>query len=240
MLYRVKLLIKRLLGRSAWIKLTELKQELKYRNISIHMDPKVYELIGGLLPKSGFYLDVGAHDGRASSNTYHLERQGWNGILVEPILTNYFKLFIHRNREQNTFVNAACVSDSFKDKYLEMVYCDLMSYAPTITDIDSASWEALSQDFMNPYEHKTKVYVPVRTLSSILGECNAPEVINFLSIDVEGSELEVLGGIDLKKYSFDVVCIETSNIDIVLSLFSNNSYKKIGYVNGNLILSRQK
>jgi hypothetical protein len=41
-----------------------------------------------MLPASGFYVDVGAHDGRSMFNTYHLERsKGWNGILIEPILS---------------------------------------------------------------------------------------------------------------------------------------------------------
>lgn len=90
-----------------------------------------------------------------------------------------------------------------------------------------------------PHEQQMRVIVPARTLVSILDECKAPEVIDFLSIDVEGSELGVLNGMDLRKYQVKLACIETANIEKVLSVFDERYYKNIGYVNGNLILMRR-
>lgn len=235
----LKLLLKQYLGQPAWIKLTEFKQELKYRKITCHMDPSVRAIVEKVLPSNGFYVDIGAHDGRASSNTFHLENNGWSGILVEPIMTNYFKLFVNRRRENNQFVNAACVSTNHKANSLEMIYCDLMSFAPSISEVDSEQWLGSSLQFMNPHEHQTKVFVPARTLVSILDEYKAPEIIDFLSIDVEGSELGVLDGLDLYKYQVKVACIETANSEKVLSIFDERNYENIGYINGNLILKRR-
>ena len=235
----LKLLLKQYLGQPAWIKLTVFKQELTYRKISCHMDPSVRAIVEKELPSNGFYVDVGAHDGRASSNTFHLENNGWSGILVEPIITNYFKLFVNRRRENNQFVNAACVSTNYKANSLEMIYCDLMSFAPSISEVDSEHWLDSSLQFMNPHEHQIKVFVPARTLVSILDEYMAPEIIDFLSIDVEGSELGVLDGLDLYKYQVKVACIETGNPEKVLSIFDERNYENIGYINGNLILKRR-
>jgi FkbM family methyltransferase len=235
----LKLLLKKYLGQPAWIKLTEFKQELRYRKISCHMDASVRAKVEKVLPSNGFYVDIGAHDGRASSNTFHLEHSGWNGILVEPIMTNYFKLFVNRRRENNHFVNAACVSKNYKDQILEMIYCDLMSFAPSVSEVESGQWLSASSQFMNPNEHQTTVFVPARSLVSILDEYKAPRIIDFLSIDVEGSELGVLDGMDLYKYQVNVACIETANIEKVLSIFDERYYENIGYVNGNLILKRR-
>ena len=86
-----KKLIREFIGIPAWIRLTEFKREFKVKNVCVHMDPSVYTLVNSLLPATGYYFDIGAHDGRTSSNTFHLESRGWGGILVEPMLPNYFK-----------------------------------------------------------------------------------------------------------------------------------------------------
>jgi hypothetical protein len=60
--------------------------------------------------------------------------------------------------------------------------------------------------------------------------------MDFISIDVEGAELAVLEGLNLSKWKFGVVCIETMNVEVVQRMFESHNYEKIGYVNGNLLL----
>jgi FkbM family methyltransferase len=200
------------------------------------MDPAIHEIVGSLLPERGFYLDVGAHDGRTSSNTFHLENGGWNGILIEPMIPKYFKMLEYRSHASNVFVNAACVSPSYASASLEMIYCDLMSFAPDISSVDEDDWKVGSRQFMRPYEEQIAVFVPVTTLDRLLTNLEAPKFVDFLSIDVEGAELSVLEGLDLSTYHFGVVCIETSAEDSVLKKFTPFGYKKIGSVHGNIIL----
>ena len=72
--------------------------------------------------------------------------------------------------------------------------------------------------------------VTTKTLTEILGEVKAPENIDFLSLDVEGAELEVLQGINFEKYKIDCILVEHNNehpkrSNIRNLLLSNNYYK---------------
>lgn len=233
---KIKTVIKNFVGFPAWLRLTEFRQEFKVRGIRSHMDPAIHEIVEPFLPRKGFYLDVGAHDGRTSSNTFHLENDGWNGILIEPMIPKYFKMLEYRSHTANVFVNAACVSPNYASSSLEMVYCDLMSFAPDISSVDENDWKMGSKQFMRPFEEQLSVFVPVTTLDLLLARLKAPHFVEFLSIDVEGAELSVLEGLDLSIYSFGVVCIETNAEATVLEKFAPYGYRKIGFVNGNIIL----
>ena len=204
------------------------------------MDPLIFQLVQPFMPSRGFYLDVGAHDGRSSSNTFHLEKLGWHGILIEPVIMKYFKMIKIRNRNANIFVNSACVSPTFGSSHLEMIYCDLMSIAPSISNLDSSDWVIGSRQFMNPLEEQVSICVPAQTLNQILNDLEAPENIDFLSIDVEGAETQVIEGLYLLRYRFRVVCVETRSVDEVKLLFGELGYDYLGYVNGNLILHNSK
>jgi hypothetical protein len=67
--------------------------------------------------------------------------------------------------------------------------------------------------------------VPARTLSSILKEVRAPKYIDFLSLDVEGSEMLVLKGIDHNYTRFRYILLETRNFDVVNDYLAKYSYK---------------
>ena len=76
--------------------------------------------------KNGFFIEVGANDGYAQSNTYYLEKfLGWRGILVEGIPELYQKC--KRIRTKSFVYNCALVSKDFSDSVVEMHYANLMS-----------------------------------------------------------------------------------------------------------------
>lgn len=72
----VKQLVRRYVGEHAWRKLTEFRIEMRLRNISNHMDPLIAKELMPLLGEHGLYVEVGAHDGRSSSNTLILKKEG--------------------------------------------------------------------------------------------------------------------------------------------------------------------
>ena len=146
----------------------------------------------------------------------------------------------YRNHSSNVFVNAACVSPEYSSKSIEMIYCDLMSFAPEISYVEFDDWKNGSQQFMKPFEEQLSVFAPVSTADQILSKSEAPDYIDFLTIDVEGAEMEVIAGLNLNKFSFGVVCIETNDEQSVLQKFSPYGYARIGYTNGNLILVLNK
>lgn len=234
----IKALLRNYVGDLAWKKLGEARQEFRIRKQKIHMDPAIYKAIGHLLPSKGYYADIGAHDGRSFSNTFHLEKDGWQGLLVEPVLPTYFRLLQIRSLASNYFANAACVSFSNDSKNLLMSYGDLMSFAPEISTVDADEWRNGAKQFLNRNETITDTWVPAKTLNVILGEAESPNYIDFLSIDVEGAEYDVISGIDFMKYTFGLICLETYKPEIILEFMKIHGYTSKMYVANNLILTK--
>ncbi len=75
--------------------------------------------------------------------------------------------------------------------------------------------------------HNFEFGAVARTLTSILEEAAAPNNIDLLSLDVEGNEQSVLRGLDLNKYHFDTIVIETHQFDAINSLLSEFGYKYV-------------
>jgi len=158
-----------------------------------------------------FYFDIGAHDGRSVSNTYHLDHElGWRGILVEPILHLHFTSKKLRNQRSNIFVNAACVGPDFNFPVIKLIYCNLMTIAPEISENSATEWVEGGAEFLPEGENVTEVWAPALTADNILHSNKAPKNIGILSLDVEGAEVEVLNGLDLNHTHFGIILLETS------------------------------
>ena len=153
--------------------------------------------------EKGFFVELGANDGIKQSNTFYFEKNfNWNGILIEPIKVKYEKCLKFRS-SKNYFYNNACVGFNFKNKKIKMIYSDLMS------SIDD-------KNIINK--------VNTKTLNEIFQEVGTPKLIDFLSLDVEGSELEVLNGIDFKIYNFKFILVESRDDDEIIKYLSNKNY----------------
>jgi FkbM family methyltransferase len=145
---------------------------------------------------SGFYVDVGANDPTAGSNTRHFYDQGWRGINLEPgrIFT---RLAEARPRDIN--LNIAASSSSG-----EMV---LHEYH---VGHGLSSLEVRNPDVSAHYlEGMEKRKVRVRTLRDIFAEFQPPQ-IDFMSIDVEGHERDVILGNDWSRWRPRVVFLEAT------------------------------
>lgn len=155
------------------------------------------------LPPTGFFIEAGAHDGFADSNTYFLERiKRWRGVLVEPIPGNHDACV--RQRPQSHVVNAALVGPDYRESTIAIRWGDRMSWVPGALGADEAvRREAAVRRWVEPATFE----VPARTLASILDEVN-PLRIDFLSLDVEGSEPAALYGLDLTRYRPTWVLVE--------------------------------
>ena len=147
--------------------------------------------------KNGYFVDIGATDGINISNTYLLEKKyDWGGICVEPNDKFYNKLINNRS----------CHTDNsllFSERGLEFNFSDSGEYGG-ITDYIDKHLSAKN----NPQIKKT-----TETLNNILNKYNAPNYIDFLSLDTEGSELEILKGVDLNKYKFGFIALEHNNVE---------------------------
>ncbi len=151
--------------------------------------------------QNGYFLDFGALDGILTSNTYTLEKDlGWTGIVVEANPTSYPD--VCRNRTSIT-INAALWSKSREQ--LEMLDAHGLSSAIQHQDNDtlgdlrrSITKRHFSIDTINPTE--------------LLERHQAPELIEYLSLDIEGAEMEVLRSFDFKRFKPGLMTIEHSEV----------------------------
>jgi FkbM family methyltransferase len=149
--------------------------------------------------KSGFYVDVGAYDGVGFSNSYFFEAIGWSGVLVEAVPDLYRAAVAARRHSR--VVHAAAGSRPG-------------SIALTVVEGDRgvATLSSATPDrerIAREGGRTREVEVPLLTLDAILADVHEP--IDFVSIDVEGGELEVLGGFDLERFAPRVLIIEDNS-----------------------------
>jgi hypothetical protein len=162
--------------------------------------------------ENGYFVELGANDGLRLSNTLYYEKyKNWSGILVECIYHKYL-LCLKNRPKSKTFCNA-CVSFSYKEKFVEVAYSDLMTTPVNLeTDVpDTFANSKIGKAFFLPDDDNINDYcfgAPAITLNQLLITAKAPNLIDFLSLDTEGSEIEVLKGIDHNKFRFKYICIE--------------------------------
>jgi FkbM family methyltransferase len=159
--------------------------------------------------RCGFFVEVGANRPRQESQTWHLERMGWTGVLIEPQPDLADEL--RRARSAKVFA-VACSSPENAGRRMRLHVAGALS--------------ALDRDRMAPGAQAAQIIeVPVRTLDDILIEARAPNEFDFLSIDVEGHELEVLGGFDFARWRPRLILLE----DHVGDLKKHRFLKAAGY-----------
>jgi FkbM family methyltransferase len=166
--------------------------------------------------KNGFFVEFGAANGVDFSNTYLLEKEfGWNGILAEPAKCWHDDL---RNN-RGCSIETDCVWSN-SNSTLTFNEADIGQ----LSTIDSYS----SSDLFRPIRKSGKKY-DVRTISlvDLLDKHHAPKEIDYLSIDTEGSEFEILSNFDFAAYRFKIITCEhnfTPAREKIFSLLTRNGY----------------
>jgi FkbM family methyltransferase len=147
--------------------------------------------------RGGYFVDVGAFDGVHFSNSVQLERElGWSGVCVEALPSAFSRL---RAQRSCTCVQAAAYSEGGLER--DFATADVLS--GLVRHIDRHE-DAL---------HGGRVTVRTETLAAILDVACAPEWIDYLSIDTEGSELDVLRGINFARRTFGLISIEHNFVE---------------------------
>ncbi len=175
--------------------------------------------------ESGYYVEIGANDGISQSNTNFLERRHeWQGVLIEPVPSLFQKLIKNRSHK-NFFWNVACCSFEHDSDLIEMTYGDLMSVSHFRNiDIDPDIHISEAESYLASNEHPYKFLAQAKTLQSVLELSNAPNLIDFFSLDVEGAEIEVLSGIDFDIYMFRFILIESRTFDRINIFLQDKGY----------------
>jgi len=161
----------------------------------------------------GFFLDVGANHPVDGSQSYALEKLGWSGICVEP-QPKYVQL--HERLRKSKIVSCACGSPSQAGQELILHTLD-----------SNASLVPRRVLYTNSNQFEASYSVRVETIDKIL-DLNNVEKLDFLSIDIEGFEIEAFSGFSLNRYRPTLILIEDHLYDHkVHRLLKKSGYKLI-------------
>lgn len=152
------------------------------------------------------YLDIGANEPRYISNTYYFYCRGSQGVLIEPNPHLFKKLKRFRSADivLNTGIGFANVSEA--DFYLFPNYANGLS---TFSAKEAKHWEETGMKGLGKIPVEKIIKMPLITVNDILEKYFASKPPNFISLDVEGLDLEILKTLDFNKYQPEAICVET-------------------------------
>jgi FkbM family methyltransferase len=169
--------------------------------------------------KGGYFVEFGATNGIDLSNTYLLETElSWTGILAEP--ARLWEKQLKANRP-NASVETLCV---WKDSNSKLIFHE--TDIPELSTIDSFS----DGDVHGNIRLAGKKYeVHTISLNDLLIKHKAPKYIDYLSIDTEGSEYEILKAFNFNEFSFGIITVEhnyTPQREMIFALLTSHGYKR--------------
>ncbi|MBJ7458033.1 MAG: FkbM family methyltransferase [Thermoleophilaceae bacterium] len=169
--------------------------------------------------QGGYFVEFGAGDGHHLSNTWLLEAHyGWTGILAEPNAMVFESLRAHR---PNCRIDPRAVHRE-----------DATTRAMMVTEIKelSALTEFAGLDMHAEARREGELIdVETVTLDRLLDDHAAPELINYLSIDTEGGEYEILEGFDFERRTVDLISVEHSYLpkrESIQALLDDRGYER--------------
>jgi len=179
----------------------------------------MFALIVSGFKLDGFFVEFGATDGIGLSNTYILEKNyAWQGILAEPAL------HWHKSLTQNRKVSISKLA-LFSATGQSVAFRETRDpEISTISSFSEGDQHAKARRSFKEYQVNTI------SLEDLLADHNAPQIIDFLSMDTEGSEYSILEAFDFSKYMFRAVCIEHNYAEDrtrILSLMEAHGYEQV-------------
>lgn len=214
---------------AAWVRLRDVRSYyigLRKKSFSQHgEDQFVAKYFAGRPP--GFYLDIGASHPFRISNTYLLYRTGWRGVTVEPIP---FLGALHRKwRPRDRLLPVAVGREPGRLPFFEMT-------PSVLSTLDRKTYEEYVREGRAVL---SKTYdIQVVPLDEVIRLATRENSVDFLSIDIEGLDAEVLESIDLKSFRPELVCVECNDGEVkarIEKMFSSCSYEILTELGCNVI-----
>lgn len=147
--------------------------------------------------RNGYFVEFGATNGVDLSNTHLLEKKfGWTGILAEPARCWHSDLRKNRTAQ----IETQCV---WKESNSTLIFNE-------VANAEYSTIDSYSNLDLHKKTRKNGTFYDVKTISlnDLLSKHCAPESIDYLSIDTEGSEFEILSNFDFQKHHFKIITCE--------------------------------
>ena len=169
--------------------------------------------------RDGTFIEFGATNGIKDSNTYMLEKQlGWTGALVEPIKSFYSELSKNRNV---ICLNKVVYSENGKK---------INFFENEIKELSTIKGFENNDSHNRELKNSKEYVIETISLDVLIDEYIKLKEIDYLSIDTEGSEFEILKSVDLDKYKFKFISVEhnySKNREEIYHLLTDKGYKRI-------------
>ena len=162
----------------------------------------------------GYYVDVGCYHPLHLSNTFLLHKKGWNGVNID--ISEYTIDLFNYLRPRDTNINTAVTNFDGSTKFY---------YQKKLSQLSSIKKNTATKRMQGKIDEKD---IKAYKLSTILNNTKyRHKKINFLNIDAEDSDFDVLCSIDFKIYRPDMICVEIIEEDI----FESNIYRFLNELN---------
>ncbi len=157
-----------------------------------------------LKKKDGVFLDIGANDGITISNSYFFEKNlNWTGICIEPIREIFQEL--QKNRNSVTLNIGVWSSKKNLKFYRAHGYSEMLS--GVVDSFNQDHYQRLQSEIKLNGGSLEEIVIEVDSLNNIL-QSNNTYVIDFCSLDTEGSELEILKYFDFARFEIKLLVVE--------------------------------
>lgn len=154
---------------------------------------------------TGNCIEIGAVDGKYISNTLHFEEIGWNVLCIEPIPSYFFEL--QKNRK--ICLNFAITNENEDNIPFTLVTMNTQNQSSISgLKIDERLIDSHNQLGLSP--SKNTIYVKGRRLDWCIENYFNYDTIDFISIDTEGNELDVLKSFNVNEYNIKLLVIENN------------------------------
>lgn len=173
--------------------------------------------------QGGYFVEIGSSDGKTINNTYLLEKDFyWHGIVVEPNPVYHEEL--DKNRKSHIFRGAVFTESRTDVPFMNVAAPDLSTIVGYGEDDEHAKIRA----------DGNQISVETMSLYDLLENYDAPEIIDYLSIDTEGSEYDILKAFfddpRSTKYIIDLITVEhnfTPSRKEIQTLLNENGYELV-------------
>ena len=173
-------------------------------------------LFESLKIKKPTYLEIGTNQPKICNNTYNFYLKGCKGVCIEPDFDMY--KVIKKARPKDTVLNVG-IGLNIEDRAEFYLFPGLLN-----------GWSTFSKEEANLRKVDSGIdyqikHVPLKNINEIINS-NFDSYPNFISLDVEGLDLEILESLNFDKYKPEVICVETITFG-----YLNNTETKINSIN---------